>query len=50
LLNTGAGGLTQRAQRLAQLMDSMETGSRANGSAVTSVRKKTKKAGNTEGV
>jgi len=52
-LTTGATGLTERARRLAELMFGMETGdvpeNPSNGNAVKGLRKRTKKAGNSEG-
>jgi methyl-accepting chemotaxis protein len=47
-LSTGANGLTERARKLAELVDSME--GRGNGNAGQAVRRKSKKAGNPEGV
>jgi hypothetical protein len=48
-LTSDSGGLTDRAQRLAQLTVSMETGNRSNGSTVPTARKKARKAANSEG-
>jgi methyl-accepting chemotaxis protein len=49
LLTSDSSGLSDRARRLAELMDSMEAGNRANGSVTPISRKRTKKISKAEG-
>jgi hypothetical protein len=48
-LFSGAKALTERARRLADMMASMESGNPPNGNAITGTRKRSKKAGTSEG-
>ena len=48
-LFTGAKGLTDRARRLTELMTNMETRNPVNGNVVKGTRRRTKKAGTSEG-